>query len=116
MFILPPDPASRPPNDVTSLLSSQPPPVTSKPPLCLPPHSVSTARSMAASGLVVGRTGLRVAGTKEDVEELLTSKVSPKLQAEVTDTLKEVKLRHLLKQAALKSQKQNKTGLQQEGK
>lgn len=48
--------------------------------------------------------------------EMSRPKVSPELKEEVTDTLREVKLRHLLKKAAMKSQKQTKTGLQQEGK
>ncbi|XP_035828783.1 uncharacterized protein LOC101849746 isoform X2 [Aplysia californica] len=103
---------------VTGLLSStsalsprtKPPPVPGN----QKDMPLSTAKSMAASGLLVGTNGLKVAGAKEDVEDLLTSKVSPKLQEEVTDTLREVKLRHLLKQAALKSQSKGQTGLQQE--
>ncbi|GFR71444.1 lung adenoma susceptibility protein 2 [Elysia marginata] len=71
-------------------------------------------KGLAGSRLVLGSNGISVAGTREDVEDLLTSKVSPQLQEEVTDTLREVKLRRLLKQAALKSKNQSKTGLQQE--
>ena len=49
------------------------------------------------------------------VHALFVHQVSPQIQEEVTDTLREVKLRRLLKQAALKSKNQTKTGLQQEG-
>ncbi|GFO14670.1 lung adenoma susceptibility protein 2 [Plakobranchus ocellatus] len=77
-----------------------------------PPKLVG--RGLAGSGLVLGTNGIAVAGTREDVEDLLTSKVTPQLQEEVTDTLREVKLRRLLKRAALKSKSQTKTGLQQE--
>ncbi|RUS73764.1 hypothetical protein EGW08_018475, partial [Elysia chlorotica] len=71
-------------------------------------------KGLAGSGLVLAPRGIAVAGTREDVEDLLTSKVSAQLHEEVTDTLREVKLRRLLKQAALKSKNQSKTGLQQE--
>lgn len=72
---------------------------------------------MEGTGLVVGSNGeLRLEGAHEEVEKLLTSKVSPELREEVTDTLREVKLRQLLKKAAIKSQHSNKTGLQQEGR
>lgn len=80
----------------------------------VPLHRKVMGKGLAGSGLVLGSHGIAVVGAREDVEDLLTSKVSPQLQEEVTDTLREVKLRRLLKQAALKSKNQTKTGLQQE--
>ncbi|CAL1537289.1 unnamed protein product [Lymnaea stagnalis] len=72
---------------------------------------------LRSSGLLLTASGITIQGEDDDVEKLLTSKSNhhtAKKQEEITDALKEIKIKQLLKEATRKSQNQVKTGLQEE--